>query len=158
MLSHVRKRCSAHYLHALIQPQIRGLEVQAGTIHHALGLLQQRCPGLETFSLTGSTSANPELFIPVFKHFPNLTKIDLSGNIMDDRAFDSIGQVCHRYNMQYLNQLKTKLWFRLRYLNVTRSTISDTGLKFLSRSSQNVPRCQDLQVRILSMMITGHCL
>ena len=62
------------------------------------------------------------------------------------------------YNMQYLNQLKTKLWFRLRYLNVTRSTISDTGLKFLSRSSQNVPRCQDLQVRILSMMITGHCL
>ena len=97
MLSHARKRCSAHYLHALIQPQIRGLEVQAGTIHHALGLLQQRCPGLETFSLTGSTSANPELFIPVFKHFPNLTKIDLSGNIMDDRAFDSIGQVCHRF-------------------------------------------------------------
>ena len=96
-ISHVRKRCSAHYLHALIQPQIRGLEVQAGTIHHALGLLQQRCPGLETLSLTGSTSANPELFIPVFRHFPNLTKIDLNGNIMDDRAFDSIGQVCHRF-------------------------------------------------------------
>ena len=92
----VRKRCSAHYLHALVQPQIRGMEVQAGTIHHALSLLQQRCPSLQTFSLTGSTSMNPELFIPVFKHFPNLTKIDLSGNIMDDRAFDSIGQVCHR--------------------------------------------------------------
>ena len=68
----------------------------AGTIHYALGLLQQRCPGLLTLRLTDSTSVNPELFIPVFRHFPNLTKIDLSGNIMDDRAFDSIGQVCHR--------------------------------------------------------------
>ena len=49
----------------------------AGTIHHALGLLQQRCPGLLTLSLTDSTSVNPELFIPVFRHFPHLTKINL---------------------------------------------------------------------------------
>ena len=51
---------------------------------------------MKSLSRLTLTSMNPELFIPVFKHFPNLIKIDLSGNIMDDRAFDSIGQVCHR--------------------------------------------------------------
>ena len=93
----LRRRCAAHYLHALIQPQIRVLEVQLGTIHHALGLAQQRCRLLQSLSLTGSTSMNPELFIPVFKHFPNLIKIDLSGNIIDDRAFENIGVTCHRW-------------------------------------------------------------
>ena len=121
-----RKKCCAHYLHCLIQPQIRHLEIQPGTIHHAISFLQSRCRGLQSLVLCGSTHMNPELFIPVFKHFPNLVKIDLSGNVMDDRSFDNIGATCHV----------------LRYLNVSRSTISDLGLRFLSRSQQNVPRCQ----------------
>ena len=97
---------------------------QPGTIHFALHFLQERCKNLLTFVLSGSTLMNPELFIPVFKHFPKLTKIDLSGNVIDDRAFENIGSTCHN----------------LRYLDVSRSTISDLGLRFLSRSGQNIPR------------------
>ena len=87
-------------------------------------VLQDRCKALQSFKLTGSHSMNPEHFIPVFKHFPRLVKIDLSENLIDDRAFNNIGANCHF----------------LRVLNVSGSSISDLGLKFLSRSEQNVPR------------------
>ena len=119
-----RRRCAAHYLHVLIQPQIRHLEIQPGTIHHAITLLQERCRGLRSLSLTGSTHVNPELFIPIFQHFPNLVKIDLSGNVIDDRTFGHIGVTCHR----------------LRSLDVSRSTVSDMALQLLSRSQHNIPR------------------
>ena len=122
------KRCGPLYLHALIQPQIRSIVIQPGTIHFAIAYLQKRCSQLASMNLSGSTHMNPELFIPVFKHFSNLMRLNLSDNVIDDRSFNNIGMTCHR----------------LRHLNVSRSTISDLGLQFLSRSEHNVPRCQEL--------------
>lgn len=122
------RRCGPQYLHALIQPQIRSIVIQPGTIHFAISYLQKRCSQLASMNLSGSTHMNPELFIPVFKHFSNLVSLNLSDNVIDDRSFNNIGLTCHR----------------LRHLNVSRSTISDLGLQFLSRSEHNVPRCQDL--------------
>ena len=124
-----RRRCFAHYLHVLIQPQIRHLEIQPGTIHHAITFLQQRCAQLRSLSLTSSTFLNPELFIPIFQHFPNLVKLNLSGTVIDDRAFATIAATCHK----------------LRYLNVSRSTISAWGLLALSISDHNILRCQQLE-------------
>ena len=119
-----QRRCSQYFLHALIQPQVRNMVIQPGTIHYATRFLAERCEALMSFSLTGSHHMNPEHFIPIFKNFPHLVKIDLSDNIIDDRAFDNIGSTCHS----------------LRVLLVSGSTISDLGLKFLSRSEQNIPR------------------
>ena len=34
------RRCSAYHLHLLIQPQVRRLQVQSGTVHHALHFSQ----------------------------------------------------------------------------------------------------------------------
>ena len=124
-----RRKCGPQYLHVLIQPQIRHIVIQPGTIHFALSFLQQRCQRLQSLDLTGSTHMNPELFIPVFKHFPNLVTLNLCDNVIDDRSFNNIGITCHS----------------LRHLNVGRSTISDLGLQFLSRSQQNVGRCQMLE-------------
>lgn len=122
-----QKKCSNYFLHSLVQPQVRNIVIQPGTIHYAIAFLQERCQALRSIALTGSHHMNPEHFIPVFKSFPRLVKIDLSENIIDDRAFDNIGATC---------QL-------LKVLNVSGSTISDLGLKFLSRSEENIPRkCQ----------------
>lgn len=119
-----QKKCSNYFLHSLVQPQVRNIIIQPGTIHYAIAFLQERCQALRSIALTGSHHMNPEHFIPVFKSFPRLVKIDLSENIIDDRAFDNIGATC---------QL-------LKILNVSGSTISDLGLKFLSRSEENIPR------------------
>ena len=124
-----RKRCSSYYLHVLIQPQIRKFEIQPGTVHYAIGFLQERCPKLQCLELTGSVDIMPEFFIPVFKFFPCLVKINLHGNVIDERSFDTIGSTCHS----------------LAVLNVGNSTITDCALKFLSRSAEKIPRCQQLQ-------------
>ena len=124
-----RKRCSSYYLHLLIQPQLRRFKIQPGTVHYALGFLQDRCPKLQCLELTGSVDIIPEFFITVFRSFPYLVKINLHGNVIDERSFDTIGSTCHG----------------LVVLNVGHSTITDCGLKFLSRSEQNTPRCQQLQ-------------
>ena len=123
------KRCSSYYLNILIQPQIRQLKIQPGTVHYAISFLQERCPKLQCLELTGSVDIIPEFFITVFASFPHLVKINLSGNVIDERSFETIGSTCHN----------------LTVLNVGGSTITDHGLKFLSRSAQNIPRCQQLQ-------------
>ena len=123
-----RKTCSSYYLNILIQPQIRNFKIQLGSIHYATVFLQQRCPMLENFELTGSIDVIPEFFISVFSHFPHLVKINLSGNVIDDRSFETIGISCHN----------------LQHLNVCGSTIQDAGLRFLSSSKQNIPRCKKL--------------
>jgi len=134
-----RKRCSSSYLNILIQPQIRNFKVQPGTIHYAIGYLQQRCPKLETFELTSSIDIVPDFFINVFLYFPHLVKINLSGNVIDDRSFETIGVTCQK----------------LQHLNVSGSTISGCGLKFISKSNQNVPRCKKLQhLNILKTILT----
>ena len=124
-----RKRCSSYYLNILIQPQIRNFKIQPGTIHYAIVYLQQRCPKLENFELTGSIDVIPDFFIPVFSYFPNLVKINLSGNVIDDRAFETIGIYCQN----------------LQHLNASGSTIQDGGLRDLSKSPQNIPRCKKLK-------------
>jgi len=124
-----RKRCSSFYLNILIQPQIRTFKIQPGTIHYATVFLQRRCPKLESFELTGSIDVNPEFFIDVFSSFPNLVKLDLSGNVIDDRAFETIGIHCQS----------------LQHLNVSSSTIQDGGLRYVSVSPQNVPHCKKLK-------------
>jgi len=124
-----RKRCTSSHLNILIQPQIRKLKIQPGSIHYAINFLQKRCPRLQCLELTGSVDIIPEFFISVFASFPHLVKINLSGNVIDERSFETIGTTCHN----------------LVVLNVSGSTVSDCGLKFLSRSNQNIPRCQQLQ-------------
>ena len=116
-------------MNILIQPQIRNFKIQPGTIHYAIVYLQQRCPKLENFELTGSIDVIPDFFIPVFSYFPNLVKINLSGNVIDDRAFETIGIYCQN----------------LQHLNVSGSTIQDGGLRDLSKSPQNIPRCKKLK-------------
>jgi len=123
-----RKRCSSYHLNILIQSQIRSFKVQSGTIHYAIVYLQQRCPMLENFELTSSIDVIPEFFINVFSYFPNLVKLNLSGNVIDDRSFETIGIHCKK----------------LEHLNVSGSTIQDSGLKYLCKSPQNIPRCKKL--------------
>ena len=110
-----RKRCSSYYLHVLIQPQIRKFEIQPGTVHYAIGFLQERCPKLQCLELTGSVDIIPEFFITVFKFFPCLVKINLHGNVIDERSLDTFRSTCHS----------------LAGLNVGNSTITDCALKFL---------------------------
>ena len=55
-----QKRYSSYYLNILIQPQIRNFKIQPGTIHYAIVYLQQRCPKLESFELTGLIDVIPD--------------------------------------------------------------------------------------------------
>ena len=105
-----QRRCSHYFLHALIQPQVRNIVIQPGTIHYAIAFLEERCPSLQSLALTGSHHMNPEHFIPVFKNFPSLVKIDLSDNIIDDRAFNNIGATCHRLKILHLRKASDKIW------------------------------------------------
>lgn len=122
------RRCSAYHLHLLIQPQVRRLQVQSGTVHHALHFSQLRCAGLQCIEIKSERDIIPELFIRVFSAFPRLVRIDLSGTCIDDRAFNTIGSTC-------------KL---LRLLELSNSTVSDTGLRFLSLGPGEERRCQSL--------------
>ena len=35
-----QRKCSQYFLHVLIQPQVRNIEIQPGTIHYAIAFLQ----------------------------------------------------------------------------------------------------------------------
>ena len=35
-----QKKCSHYFLHVLIQPQVRNIEIQPGTVHYAIAFLQ----------------------------------------------------------------------------------------------------------------------
>jgi len=123
-----RQRCSALHLHLLIQPQLRKLKVQAGTVHHALHFLQLRCPGLRCIELGSQRDIIPELFIRVFASFPNLVRINLADTCIDDRAFDTIGSHCRG----------------LQVLEVSQSTVTDNGLRFISQGPGGEHRCPKL--------------
>jgi len=123
-----RQRCSALHLHLLIQPQLRKLKVQSGTVHHALHFLQLRCPGLRCIELGSQRDIVPELFIRVFASFPHLVRIDLSDTCIDDRAFDTIGSHCKG----------------LQVLEISHSTVTDNGLRFISQGPKGEHRCPKL--------------
>jgi len=90
--------------------------------------LKERCGGLKALELKHSQDAPPNVYHGLFQHFPHLVKLNLSGTIIDDQSFESLGAHCHN----------------LRDLNLSSTSISDIALKLISVSPQNVPRCQEL--------------
>ena len=65
-----------------------------------------------------SKSIAPTFYTKFFTHFPKLTIINLQETILDNESFNSIGETCHL----------------LKELNASGSTITDTGLQYLSYS------------------------
>ena len=61
----------------------------------------------------------PTFYINFFKNFPFLVVIDVCETVLDNQSFESIGQTCPL----------------LKELNASGSTISDTGLEYLSVGS-----------------------
>ena len=66
-----------------------------------------------------SKSIAPTFYINFFKNFPFLVVIDVCETVLDNQSFESIGQSCPL----------------LKELNASGSTISDTGLEYLSVGS-----------------------
>ena len=79
-------------------------------------LLGQKCKLLKKIEFSFSKSIAPTFYINFFKNFPILVVIDVSDTVLDNQTFDSIGQTC----------------LLLRELIACSSTISDTGLEYLS--------------------------
>ena len=84
--------------------------------HIQTKLVSQKCKNLKRIDFTSSKSIAPNFYIKFFTHFPSLQIINLQGTILDNESFDSIGETCHQ----------------LKELNVSGSTITDTGLQYLS--------------------------
>ena len=66
-----------------------------------------------------SKNIAPTFYINFFKNFPFLVVIDVCETVLDNQSFESIGQTCPL----------------LKELNASGSTISDTGLEYLSVGS-----------------------
>ena len=84
--------------------------------HIQTKLLANNCGKLKSLHFTYSTNIQPTFYTKFFKNFPNLIQIDLEGTILDNETFDTIGGTC----------------LHLRELNVTSTTITDSGLEYLS--------------------------
>ena len=84
--------------------------------HIQTKLLSRNCNKLKSLEFTYSTNIQPTFYTKFFKNFPNLIRINLEGTILDNESFDSIGGTCHQ----------------LRDLNVSATTITDSGLEYLS--------------------------
>ena len=87
--------------------------------HIQTKILGQKCKRLKKLEFTYSKSIAPTFYIKFFKNFPQLVVIDVFETILDNESFDSIGQTC----------------LFLKELNASGSTITDTGLEYLSVSS-----------------------
>ena len=84
--------------------------------HIQTKLLTKNCRKLKSIDFTFSRNIAPTFYTSFFKHFPHLIRIDLEGTILDNETFNTIGGTCHH----------------LRELNVSASTVTDTGLEYLS--------------------------
>ena len=88
---------------------------------------KEKCHNLLSLDFTCCTSIQPGFFIKFFYNFPLLTKINLTGSLVDDETFNSIGSLCSG----------------LREMIATDSTISDKGLLHLCRGEEGL-RCRNL--------------
>ena len=79
-----------------------------------------------------STNIEPTFYTRFFRNFPLLIRINIEGTILDNEAFDSIGETCPH----------------LRELNVSSTTVTDRGLEYLSIAvtpqGEVKPRCPGL--------------
>ena len=82
-------------------------------------LLGQKCKLLKKIEFSYSKSIAPTFYINFFKNFSFLVLIDVCETVLDNQSFESIGQTC----------------ILLKELNASGSTISDTGLEYLSVGS-----------------------
>jgi len=117
-------------LHQLILPQLEGYAVQSRSSRHIqTQLIEERCAKLKSLDFAYSKSIQPLFYTKFFKNFPNLVRINLEGTILDNEAFDSIGETCTQ----------------LKEINASHSTISDVGLMYLCVSEEdNKARCKFL--------------
>jgi len=115
-------------LHQLLLPQLKHYIVRnRASLHIQTALLQEKCHNLLSLDFTCCTSIQPGFFIKFFYNFPLLTKINLTGSLVDDETFNSIGSLCSG----------------LREMIATDSTISDKGLLHLCRGEEGL-RCRNL--------------
>ena len=86
--------------------------------HIQTNLLGSKCRDLKRLNFTNSKSIAPNFYIKFMTKFPNLLVIDFQGTILDNESFNSIGETC----------------IKLKELNASGTTITDTGLQYLTSS------------------------
>jgi len=145
-----KRRLPKQMLHQIIQPQLKSYTIRATTSKHIqTNLLGSKCRDLKRLNFTNSKSIAPNFYIKFMTKFPNLLVIDFQGTILDNESFNSIGETC----------------IKLKELNASGTTITDTGLQYLTSSISSDAtikvRCPSLQsinltnTRVSSVGVAG---